>query len=71
MQDFLEAKINYDHVYFDDVFLVTGHTPTLLIDKTFKGKILRKNNHIAIDTGDAFGGLLSCICLDTGEEFYI
>ena len=68
--DFLFARPEYDKVYFADKILVTGHTPTGLIDSSFTGRILRKNNHVAIDCGAVFGNPLGCICLDTGEEYY-
>ncbi len=64
-------KPNYDKKYFDDKFLVTGHTPTLLIDKAYEGKIYKRNGHIAIDCGVVFDKALGCICLDTLEEFYL
>ncbi len=63
---------DYTKRYFDDVYVVTGHTPTQLIDDNPRpGYIYRNENHIAIDCG-AFieGGRLSAICLDTGEEYY-
>ena len=60
----------YEKEYFPDKYIVTGHTPTGFIDKAYKGRIYRKNNHIAIDCGAVFGNPLGCICLDTFEEFY-
>ena len=63
---------DYSKRYFDDIYVVTGHTPTQLIDANPRpGYIYRNENHIAIDCG-AFieGGRLSAICLDTGEEYY-
>ena len=68
--DFLFGRPDYDKVYFNDKILVTGHTPTGLIDPVFAGRILRKNNHIAVDCGAVFGNPLGCICLETEEEFY-
>ena len=68
--DFLFGHPDYDKVYYDDRILVTGHTPTGLIAPAFAGRILRKNNHIAIDCGAVFGNPLGCICLETGEEYY-
>ncbi|MCM1440561.1 MAG: metallophosphoesterase [Roseburia sp.] len=58
--------------YFDDVYVVIGHTPTQVIAGNPKpGFIYRKNNNIAIDCGACFkGGRLAALCLDTGEEFY-
>ena len=69
--DFAVAKTDYTKKYFNDIFLVIGHLPTGFIDKKCHGKIYRKYNHIAIDTAVAFGGTLSCICLDNDKEFYI
>ena len=70
LTDFLFSFPEYDKVYFPDRILITGHTPTGLIEETSAGRIWKKNNHIAIDCGAVFGGKLGCICLDTGEEFY-
>ena len=66
---------DYEKVYFQDKYLVTGHLPTRCIyGNKGQDKIYRANNHIAIDCGSACkgeGGRLGCICLDTGEEFYV
>jgi serine/threonine protein phosphatase 1 len=51
--------------------LCTGHLPTMNINEKYRGKIYRQNNHIAVDTGAAFGESMGCICLNTGEEFYV
>ena len=69
-QDFISGEPEYEKVYFPDKFIVTGHTPTGLIDPAYKGRIWRKNNHIAIDCGAVFHHPLGCICLDTLEEYY-
>ena len=63
--DFVLSDTDYSKVYFKDAILVTGHYPTN------NGKVWRGNNHIRIDTGCVFGGNLCCVCLDTGEEFYV
>ena len=63
---------DYFFTYYPDKYLVTGHSPTFNIDDNpNSGKIYKANNHIAIDCGSGFGGKLGCICLDTGEEYYI
>ena len=67
---FLFQTPEYEKIYFEDRYIVTGHTPTGYIDKNHIGKIFRKNRHIAIDCGTVFGASLGCICLDTLEEFY-
>ena len=68
--DFLQGEPDYEIQYEKDLILVTGHTPTGLIDPASKGRIWKGNNHIAIDCGAVFGNPLGCICLDTMEEFY-
>lgn len=34
-------------------------------------RMASQNRHIALDCGAVFGNTLGCICLDTGEEFYV
>ena len=61
-----------DVQYYEDTYVITGHTPTQMIkDNPDPGFIFRRNNHIAIDCGASYpGGRLAAICLDTGEEYY-
>ena len=68
---FVDGEPEYEKEYFPDKYIVTGHTPTGLIDEKYTGKIIKANNHIAIDCGAVFGNPLGCICLDTLEEFYV
>lgn len=69
LDDYIMGEPDYEEVYFS--VIITGHTPTGLIDKNSKGKIWKKNNHIAIDCGVVFGFGLGCLCLDTMEEVYV
>lgn len=66
---------DYSRVYFPDKYIITGHLPTRCIEGNGgQDRIYKANNHIAIDCGCACideGGRLGCICLDTGEEFYV
>lgn len=71
IHDIIWGRCDYARQYYKDKYLVTGHTPTYNIDENYKGKIYRRNNHIAIDCGAVFGEELGCICLDTLEEFYV
>lgn len=71
IHDVIWGRCDYARQYYEDKYLVTGHTPTYNIDENYRGKIYRQNNHIAIDCGVIFGETLSCICLDTMEEVYI
>lgn len=69
--DFIWERMDYDRVYYRNKLLVTGHTPTALIDPAYLGRILQRRNHIAIDCGAVFRGTLGCVCLETLEEFYV
>lgn len=66
-----ESRPDYHRRYFDDVYLVTGHTPTLHIDPAYTGRIFRGHGHIAVDCGAGFGMPLGCIRLDDFKEFYV
>ena len=72
LHDVVWSRPDYSVKYFDDRYLVTGHTPTQYIEENPNpGYIYRANNHIAIDCGAHLpGGRLAALCLDTGEEFY-
>ena len=69
LHDLVWERPDYDTQYFEDTYVVTGHTPTQTIEGNPKpGYIYKKNNHIAIDCGSSFpGGRLAAICLYTGE----
>ena len=70
--DLVWKRPDYEKAYFKDKYVVTGHTPTMVIPGNPRpGFIFRKNNHIAIDCGASHGGRLGCLCLETGEEYYI
>lgn len=71
VEELVFIRADYDKQVFADpnIFLVSGHTPTLAI--TGKPKIYYKNNNINIDCGAAFGGRLACLRLDDLKEFYI
>lgn len=72
LHDLVWERADYDRKYYEDTFVITGHTPTQTIEDNPKpGYIYRKNNHIAIDCGaNCPGGRLAAICLDTDEEYY-
>lgn len=84
LYELLFTRLNYNKVYYQNKYLVTGHTPTRLIyaaqnhlpldsGDIISGKydhIYQKHNHIAIDCGCGHGGRLAAVCLDTLEEFY-
>ena len=69
--ELLFCRSRLDMEYYDDksIYIVSGHTPTIVLAGT--SKIVTIGNNIKIDCGAAFGGRLGCLCLDTMEEFYI
>jgi serine/threonine protein phosphatase 1 len=72
--DFSIASADYKKAFADDVILVTGHRSTCSIDENSRGRIFHTPGHIAIDIGIAYENapdILGCICLETGEEFYV
>ena len=59
------APVTGDKPLLADRTLVVGHVPTS------SGKIERKAGVISIDCGAKDGGALACLCLETGEEYYV
>ena len=51
--------------FFKTRTLVLGHTPTE------SGRIERRDGVIYLDCGAGRGGALGCLCLETGEEYYV
>ncbi len=70
--DLIWQRADYERKYYDNRILITGHTPTQMIeDNPNPGYIYKKNNHLAIDCGAHLeGGMIAAVCLETGEEFY-
>jgi serine/threonine protein phosphatase 1 len=73
-----DFTLQHDEPYYNcagcryDSICVTGHTPTRFFDDCpTPDKIWRDGNHWHIDCGCGYGGQLGCVCLDTGEEFYV
>ncbi len=64
-------RADYDKTDFkdDNIFSVSGHTPTLAI--TGEPEIYYRKNNINIDCGATFGGKLACLRLDDMREFYV
>ncbi len=84
IRELITQPADYSKVYFEDKYLVTGHTPTRkiyedqnpLIEKTPEGgsspydKIYTLNNHVAINCGSCIGGRLCAVRLDDMKPFY-
>lgn len=73
LYDFLGDRADYSRRYFSDknIFLVTGHTPTVLIPGWNKPEVYRENGHIALDCACVAGGKLAAYCVETEEVAYV
>ncbi len=67
---FVFAETDYQKAYFPESYLITGHTPTAMIDRQYTGKVYAKKRHLAIDCGAAYGGRLAAVCLDKLKVYY-
>lgn len=54
-----------DEDFFKTRTLIVGHAPTE------SGKIERRDGVIYLDCGAGRGGRIGCLCLETGEEYYV
>ena len=43
IEDFIMGEPDYEQVYFENMIIVSGHTPTEFIDSKCKGKIWKQN----------------------------
>ena len=62
---------DYSKRYFEDKYVVTGHTPTFKIRPDGEPLVYEEHGHIAIDCGCIYGLKLAAYCLDTQEVFYV
>jgi len=71
VHELVTERPDYAKRYYDHVYLVTGHTPTVNIGEAYRGRIYRANGHIAIDCGAGYDLPLGCIRLEDFAEFYV
>lgn len=73
LDELVWKRCDYKKGYFQNKYVITGHTPTMIIPENKRpGYIYFANNHIAIDCGCCVpGGRLGCLRLEDMEEFYI
>jgi len=69
-EELLWERPNLQTRYFDDTTVIFGHTPTLFYAEDFRGRAVRTNSWICIDTGAAAGGSPMLLRLDDLTEFY-
>ncbi len=66
---FLEETLDFTHKYYDDMTVITGHTPTA--EDGEMASIFYGNGSIDVDCGLMRGGRLGCLCLENGKEYYV
>ena len=73
MSDFFNGRMNYDKRYFqnENVYIISGHTPTFYIRRDRRPLVFQENGHIVIDCGCVYGGHLAAYCIETGECIYV
>ena len=67
----LWSRPSLEDRYFDHITTVFGHTPTQIYGAQYKGRMLRTETWIDIDTGSAAGGTPMLLRLDDMAEFYL
>ena len=72
LHDLVWKRAEYERQYYQDKIVITGHTPTQMIENNPNpGFVYKQNNHLGIDCGAYLPeGRLAAVCLETGEEFY-
>ena len=71
LTDIITERTDIDKMYYKDKIIIFGHTPTKIYDSSKQGRIIKRNNNIAIDCGCVFGYGLACLCLNNMKEYYI
>lgn len=66
LYDFLEERTDYSRRYYpqDNIYLVTGHTPTVSIEGWEKPEVCWKHGYIALDCACVAGGRLAVFCVE-------
>lgn len=69
-EELLFCRPSLDTAYYPNATVVFGHTPTECFGEAYRGKAVRTDTWICIDTGAAMGGSPMLLRLDDMEEFY-
>ena len=63
--------MDYGRRYYPDRTVVSGHTPTFMIDGGIEGRVYQENGHLAIDCGAAYGNGIGILTLGSDEIAYV
>ena len=69
-EELLWARPTPDTRYFENAVTVFGHTPTGYFGSQYRGKAMKTDTWICIDTGAADGNSPMLLRLEDGKEFY-
>jgi len=69
-EELLWARPTPDTRYFEDATVIFGHTPTGYLDPSCRGRAIKTDTWICIDTGAASGNKPMLLRLDDLQEFY-
>ena len=69
--DILWERPKMDTRYYENATVVFGHTPTVFYGEEYRGKAIRTETWINIDTGAAMGDYPMLLRLDDEAAFYV
>ena len=70
-EDFIYEGLDPEADYYDDKMIIAGHIHTSELPDADKDMIYYGNGAIFLDCGSAENGILGCLCLDNGKEYYV
>lgn len=68
--ELLWARPTLETRYFDNATVIFGHTPTEYFGEQYRGKMIKTDTWLCIDTGAAAGNKPMLLRLDDLKEFY-
>ncbi len=70
-EDFIYEGLDPEAEYYSDKMIIAGHIHTSELPDADKDMIYYGNGVIYLDCGLAENGVLGCLCLDNGKEYYV
>ena len=70
-EDFIYEGLDPDAGYYDNKVIIAGHIHTNELPDADKDMIYYGNGTIFLDCGSQESGILGCLCLDNGKEYYV
>lgn len=69
--DFIYEGLDPDAEYYENKMIIAGHVYTGELPDADKDMIYYGNGAIFLDCGSEKTGILGCLCLDNGKEYYV